>query len=126
MHRWSTGALGSPPQLTRAAACTLQSKSTPLHYAARNGATDTVEVLLQHKADIGAKDVVSDNLPALREGSEGRGGECVQHMRARARGCASSWVDALHPPECCAAHMQPGVHAVAIRGHTPRQGRARS
>ena len=73
MHRWSTGALGSPPQLTRSP-CALQYAATPLHKAAKNGKTDTVEVLLQHKADIGAKNKVSDNLPALREGSEGRGG----------------------------------------------------
>ena len=39
----------------------LQNGSTPLHDAAVMGKTDTVEVLLQHKADIGAKDTVSDN-----------------------------------------------------------------
>ena len=54
--------------------CALQDKYTPLHWAALNGETDTVEALLRHKANIEAKNKVSDTLQhALPEGSESRG-----------------------------------------------------
>ena len=54
--------------------CALQTKDTPLHLAALSGETDTVEALLQHRANIEAKNKVSDTLQhALPEGSEGRG-----------------------------------------------------
>ena len=60
----------------------LQNKQTPLHLAAQWGQTDTMEALLQHKANIEAKDKVSDTLQhALPEGSEGRG------VMRRARAC---------------------------------------
>ena len=52
--------------------CALQGERTPLHLAASRGQTDTVEALLEHKANIEAKDEVSDTLQhALPEGSEG-------------------------------------------------------
>ena len=54
--------------------CALQRKYTPLHKAALNGKTDTVEALLEHKANIEAKSRVSDTLQhAQPESSEGRG-----------------------------------------------------
>ena len=52
----------------------LQCGDTPLHLAAYTGKTDTVEALLRHKANIEAKDDVSDTSQhALPEGSESRG-----------------------------------------------------
>lgn len=58
------GALGASCVAPAADAlpCALQSGHAPLHLAAHEGKTTAVEVLLQHKADIDAKDKVHDSI----------------------------------------------------------------